>query len=64
MCIVVVHSVVHLSSSVPILFQSDTNLISLPNIYYFNNRVTGVFHMRVFELCINVSFDTQHISRI
>ena len=62
MCIVVVHSVVHLSSSVPVL--TDTNLISLPNIYYFNNRVTDVFHMRVFELCINVSFDILHISRI
>ena len=59
--IVVEHSVVHLSSSVPVLFLP---LFSLPNIYYFNNRVTDVFHMRLSELCINVSFDILHIFRI
>ena len=37
MCIVVVHSVVHLSSSVPVLIIL---ILFLPNIYYFNNRVT------------------------
>ena len=63
MCIVVVHSVVHLSSSVP---SSSMILPLFPFPIYSILTIERQMQwlMMVFDLCINVSFDIQHIIEI